>query len=53
MFETRSKAKKRELDKQLRGRKSRIDSFDRFVDDLCQLLLSYLSIKDKIRFECI
>jgi hypothetical protein len=28
-------------------------SFDRFGDDLCQLLLSYLSISDKIRFECV
>jgi hypothetical protein len=29
------------------------DSFDRFGDDLCQLLLSYLSISHKIRFECV
>jgi hypothetical protein len=29
------------------------DSFDRFGDDLCELLLSYLSISDKIRFECV
>jgi hypothetical protein len=28
-------------------------SFDRFGDDLCQLLLTYLSISDKMRFECI
>jgi hypothetical protein len=30
------------------------DSFsDRICDDLCEVLLSYLSFKDKIRFECI
>jgi hypothetical protein len=29
------------------------DSFERFGDDLCQLLLSYLSINDKIKFESI
>ncbi len=29
------------------------DSFERFGDDLCELLLSYLSISDKIHFECV
>jgi hypothetical protein len=29
------------------------NSFERFGDDLCELLLSYLSISDKIRFECV
>jgi hypothetical protein len=30
------------------------DSFsDRICDDLCEVLLSYLSIKDKMRFECV
>jgi hypothetical protein len=30
------------------------DSFsDRFCDDLCEVLLSYLSLEDKIRFECV
>jgi hypothetical protein len=30
------------------------DSFsDRICDDLCQVLLSYLSFEHKIRFECI
>jgi hypothetical protein len=29
------------------------ESFDRFGDDLCELLLSYLSISDKIHFECL
>jgi hypothetical protein len=29
------------------------NSFERFGDDLCKLLLSYLSISDKIRFECV
>jgi hypothetical protein len=29
------------------------DSFDRFCDDLCQLLLSYLLVSDKIRYECV
>jgi hypothetical protein len=29
------------------------DSFDRFGDDLYELLLSYLSISDKIYFECL
>ena len=28
-------------------------SFDRFGDDLCQLLLSYLSFEDKIRLQCV
>ena len=27
------------------------DSFDRFGDDLCELLLSFDSFEDKIRFE--
>jgi hypothetical protein len=30
-----------------------LDSFDRFGDDLCQLLLSFLPISDKIKFECV
>ena len=29
------------------------DSFERFGDDLCELLLSYLSVKQKKRFECV
>ncbi len=30
------------------------DSFSaRICDDLCEVLLSYLSIEDKIRFECV
>jgi septum formation topological specificity factor MinE len=30
------------------------DSFsDRICDDLCEVLLKYLSIDDKIKFECI
>ncbi len=29
------------------------NSFDRFGDDLCQLLLSYLTVKQKLRFECV
>jgi hypothetical protein len=29
------------------------NSFERFGDDLCELLLSYLSISDKIHFECV
>jgi hypothetical protein len=30
------------------------DSFSaRICDDLCRLLLSYLSFEDKIRFECV
>ncbi len=28
-------------------------SFERFGDDLCQLLLSFLPISDKIKFECV
>jgi hypothetical protein len=31
----------------------RRDSFDRFCDDLCEEILQYLSLKDKIRFECV
>jgi hypothetical protein len=30
-----------------------LDSFERFGDDLCQLLLSFLPISDKIKFECV
>ena len=30
-----------------------VNSFNRFGDDLCELLLSYLSFEDKIRFECV
>ena len=29
------------------------NSFDRFGDDLCELILSYLYLNDKIRFECV
>jgi hypothetical protein len=29
------------------------NSFERFGDDLCQLLLSYLSFEDKLKFECV
>ena len=29
------------------------DSFDRFGDDFCELILSYLRLFDKINFECI
>jgi hypothetical protein len=29
------------------------NSFDRFNDDLCEVLVSYLSISDKIRLECV
>jgi hypothetical protein len=33
---------------------NRKDSFsDRICDDLCEVLLSYLSFEDKIRFECV
>ena len=28
-------------------------SFDRFGDDLCEVLLSYLSFEDKIRLQCV
>ena len=32
----------------------RRDSFsDRFCDDLCSVIVSYLSFEDKIRFECV
>jgi hypothetical protein len=30
-----------------------LDSFERFCDDLCELLLSFLPISDKIKFECV
>ena len=33
--------------------KERKESFNRFGDDLSELIVSYLSISDKIRFECI
>ena len=29
------------------------DSFDRFGDDLTELILSYMRFKDKIRLECV
>ncbi|CAG2165252.1 unnamed protein product [Oppiella nova] len=29
------------------------DSFDRFGDDLCEEMLSYLSLKDSFRYECL
>src|ERR1700742_1219806 len=29
------------------------DSFERFGDDLTEVILSYLRLKDKFRFECI
>ena len=29
------------------------DSFDRFGDDLCEVLLSYLTLSDCFRFECV
>ena len=29
------------------------DSFDRFGDDLCQHLLSYLSLEQRFKFECL
>ena len=35
------------------GRQFNSDSFDRFGDDLCELLLSYLTFEDKIRLQCV
>ena len=29
------------------------DSFDRFGDDLCELILSYLPISDCFRLQCV
>jgi hypothetical protein len=29
------------------------DSFDRFGDDLCEFILSYLPIRYKLQFECV
>ncbi|CAG2171801.1 unnamed protein product [Oppiella nova] len=29
------------------------DSLDRFGDDLCEILLSYLSLEDRFRYECL
>src|ERR1700761_1624576 len=29
------------------------DSFERFGDDLTELIVSYLTLEDKLRFECI
>ena len=29
------------------------ESFDRFGDDLCEVLLSYLSFEDRFRYECL
>ncbi len=54
MCETKSKSKLIELRNNLNNEKCSKNSFnDRIDDDLCQLLLSYLSIEDKIRFECV
>ena len=39
--------------KSIRDEKYSSDSFERFGDDLCELLLSYLSVKQKKRFECV
>ncbi|CAG2176582.1 unnamed protein product [Oppiella nova] len=36
----------------LRGISSQ-DSLDRFGDDLCELLLSYLWLRDSFRYECL
>jgi hypothetical protein len=34
--------------------KNRKESFDyRICDDLCEVLIKYLSFEDKIRFECL
>ena len=30
-----------------------VNAFNRFGDDLCELILSYLSFEDKMRFECV
>ena len=35
------------------NRKERNDSFDRFGDDLLELIVSYLTIEDKFRFQCL
>ena len=35
------------------GQQFRADSFDRFGDDLCEELLSFMSFEDKIRLECV
>jgi len=29
------------------------ESFDRISDNLCELLLSYLSISESVKFECV
>ena len=34
------------------GRQYSRDSFDRFGDDLTELILSFMSFEDKIRLEC-
>jgi hypothetical protein len=40
--------------RQLRSDIKKRQSFDyRICDDLCEVLLSYLSFEDKIRFECV
>jgi hypothetical protein len=30
-----------------------LDSFERFCDDLCEVLLCFLPISHKIKFECV
>ena len=35
------------------GRQYSRDSFDRFGDDLTELILSFMTFEDKIRFECV
>ena len=35
------------------GRQFSADSFDRFGDDLTELILSYLTLEDKIRLQCV
>jgi hypothetical protein len=53
MYRTRSNAKLIKLENKSINKNYSKDSFDRFGDDLCQLLLSYLSVEQKFRFECV
>src|SRR5690349_4776238 len=36
-----------------KGREDQKSSFGRFGDDLTELIVSYLSLEDKLRFECL
>ena len=51
MCETRSQTKLRQIKSELQLNQLKDNSFERFGDDLCELVLSYLSVKQKLVFQ--